>query len=227
MECLLNKNRINAGGTSSREWDFDGFSRLRWRWIETRSFHGRVGSFLRNFFYQNGDLFMKVSEALQILGLNTNESTWDDIKAAYRKMATRYHPDINPLGLPMMQVINNAYETLEDYKDKGPFINEMMDIDIVPDLEEAIKAVIHLMDIKIEICGLWVWISGETAANKEALKGARYRWAPQKKMWYYRPEHQKGSKHKAPFSMDEIRAKFGSRVLDRKEGQGSFQRYLA
>ena len=48
-----------------------------------------------------------------ILGV-TPESNDAEIKAAYRSLARKYHPDINPDGIQKFKDISEAYETLSD-----------------------------------------------------------------------------------------------------------------
>lgn len=52
-----------------------------------------------------------------ILGV-TPDSTEAEIKAAYRSLARKYHPDINPAGSALFKDITEAYETLSDSKKK-------------------------------------------------------------------------------------------------------------
>src|ERR1041385_722100 len=52
----------------------------------------------------------------QVLGVNKN-ATEDDIKKAYRKLARKYHPDLNPNDKEAnkkFQQINEANEVLSD-----------------------------------------------------------------------------------------------------------------
>lgn len=53
----------------------------------------------------------------KVLGIEKN-ATADDIKRAYRKLAMKYHPDVNKEkdAEAMMKQVNVAYETLSDPK---------------------------------------------------------------------------------------------------------------
>ncbi len=75
---------------------------------------------------------MQVSEALQILDVHSNTPTLEEVKAAYRRKAREYHPDINSVGLHMMQIVNSAYEVLEKFK--GPLTNTLGDL-----IKESLK----------------------------------------------------------------------------------------
>ncbi len=52
-----------------------------------------------------------------ILGV-TPDSSAADIKAAYRVLARKYHPDVNPSGAEKFKEISEAYEVLSDSKKK-------------------------------------------------------------------------------------------------------------
>ncbi len=76
------------------------------------------------------------------------------------------------------------------------------------EIKEVIKKVSDL-NLTIEICGNWVWLHGDTRPHKDILKTSGFKWAPKKKLWYWRPaEYRSFSRGK--FSMNEIREKHGS-----------------
>jgi hypothetical protein len=76
-------------------------------------------------------------------------------------------------------------------------------------MNNAINAVIDLEGVLIEICGNWIWLSGDTRSHKDAIKAAGYFWASKKMMWYFRPKEWK-STSRGNFTMEEIRDEFGS-----------------
>lgn len=80
-------------------------------------------------------------------------------------------------------------------------------------IREAIEKIITLDGLEIEICGLWVWVGGETKKHKDALKAAGYKWAIKKVKWYFAGVPAGGFRQ---FDMDEIRRRYGSqRVMTR------------
>ena len=55
-----------------------------------------------------------------ILGVK-REATKEEIKKAYRKLATKYHPDKNPDGAEQFKKIAEAYSILGDEKKKAEY----------------------------------------------------------------------------------------------------------
>lgn len=149
---------------------------------------------------------MKHSDAAAVLGL-TGTITPEMVHAAWLAAAKKYHPDLNPAGGEMMKVVNAARDALEGFAgdvDPGDAAG------YGDALAEALASIIGLPGLSIEICGAWAWIGGDTRTHKDALKAAGCRWAPAKKLWYYRPEGWRAYKRGAESNMDEIRAKYGS-----------------
>ena len=73
----------------------------------------------------------------------------------------------------------------------------------------------------VELCGEWIWVSGETKIVKEHLKSAGFSWSKPKCSWYWRPENLKKFKrfkHEA-WAMDVIRSKYGSKRVTSLRGR--------
>lgn len=158
---------------------------------------------------------MKTIDALNILSINEKEISLEMVKKAYRQACKVYHPDINPAGTARMQAVNEAYESLS----QECFPITVAESDVISNygeaLNTALNAIINCYGIVIEVCGAWIWVSGETKPNKEILKTPGFMWSSQKEMWYFRPQSQKkryyGSHQN---SIDEIRAKYGSEKIN-------------
>ena len=162
---------------------------------------------------------MKLEDAANFLNLS-GSITAEDVTKAYRKMCSKYHPDRNPAGLEMMKTINAAYEVLKGFE--GTLESEVHE-GWDESLNDAINMVIDLEDITVEVCGLWVWLSGEgTEKQKEIFQYNKktnpngFFWAKKKKMWYWRPAEYK-SKNRKSWNMEKIREEHGSKKV--KKGQ--------
>ncbi len=157
---------------------------------------------------------MNIKDALSILGLGA-VADQEAIKTAYRKACIKYHPDRNPAGLEMMKAVNVAYQFLHDIDYNGAErpINEEVNSDFGEELNAAINAVISLAGITIEVCGAWVWLTGDTKAHKDTIKNAGYWWAKKKAAWYFRPPDHK-SRNKGDWDLDKIRDTYGSSTVN-------------
>ena len=130
-----------------------------------------------------------------------------ELKQVYRQLALKFHPDKGG-DTEEMQAINQEYQEALDHllQDGKIDQNEFNDS---WDIVEKVNQVIHIPDITIEICGTWIWISGNTYPVKGTLKDNGFFWAGKKKMWYWRPPEQKRSRRTTQ-SMNWIRDKYGS-----------------
>lgn len=138
-----------------------------------------------------------------------NCKTLEDLKREYRKLALKHHPDRGG-DAEIMKTINLEYEKMfkilqsesKNTYEKTESVNEFMDI---------INRIINL-NVNIEICGVYIWVSGNTYSVKDTLKQAGFWWASKKSMWYWKPEGVTSGKHKT-WDMDKIRGTYGSQLI--------------
>ncbi|KZK92535.1 MULTISPECIES: J domain-containing protein [unclassified Pseudovibrio] len=153
---------------------------------------------------------MIISDALSILGLSSGASQ-DEIKAAYKAAAKKYHPDLNPdasaAGDEMMKLVNAAYDALKNATSTET--EEATNSNYGEELNAALNAIINLDGLEIEICGSWIWVSGDTYPHRVALDQANFKYARKKKKWNFRPAGWK-SRSRGQYSMDQIRERHGS-----------------
>ena len=67
-----------------------------------------------------------------------------------------------------MKVINEAYGVLKDYS--GEIKSEQTDYGDL--LNDALNAVYSLPALVIEICGSWVWLTGDTRTPQRGIEGS-------------------------------------------------------
>jgi len=162
---------------------------------------------------------MKINDALNLLNI-TQAVTQKDIKKAYKEACLKFHPDRNPAGLHMMQAINAAYETLNKLGDTVSPEEGFNSSNYGEELNTALNQLIVLDGLTIEICGNWIWISGDTRPHKEQLgkNGIGCFWSKNKRMWYFRPSDYK-SFGRGSWDIDTIRGVHGSIKPDVKPPQ--------
>ncbi|MFA5240510.1 MAG: J domain-containing protein [Phycisphaerae bacterium] len=151
---------------------------------------------------------MNKFDACRVLNV-TGQYTPESIKAAYRKACSQYHPDRNPAGLEMMKLVNQAYEALKDTTGESTITIDSASYG--QEICNALNAIIDL-DLTVELCGAWAWVSGNTKDHKDVLKSNGFKWAPKKLMWYFRPADSK-TFSRGKKTMDEIRSAYGSQIV--------------
>ena len=144
----------------------------------------------------------------------SNVTSIDELKTQYKKLAKQHHPDLGG-NAETMKAINAEYETTFKTLNAGGKQN------LSDGFREVLTKILNLDELNIEICGSWVWVSGDTYAVKAELKQAGFMWANKKKMWYWRPE-EAACHHSKGQDMDSIRQKYGSQVLKGQRPQAAY-----
>lgn len=148
-----------------------------------------------------------------------NVKDLSELRKQYKEFLKIHHPD-NGGNVADMQEINAEYDILfrmlknrHDSKaadDKQTEYNaNMYDRENDKALREVLEKIINFNGIEIEIIGQWIWLDGNTYPYKKELKEIGFKWASQKKMWYWHGETFKKKSHKT-ISIDEIRNYYGS-----------------
>ncbi len=89
-----------------------------------------------------------------------NCKTLNELKTAYRTLAKENHPDCGG-SVEIMQEINRQYEmTFNTIKNDSE--QEIHTVETASDFIQIINALMKIKGIKVELCGSWLWISGNT-----------------------------------------------------------------
>ena len=141
-----------------------------------------------------------------------NCKTAEELKKEYRKLAKQLHPDLGG-NAEEFKLMQNEYEKMWE-RLKSVHTNSngeayTKETEETPEqFKEIINTLIHLNGIEIEICGSWIWLTGNTKEHKEILKDLKFRYASKKKAWYYHTEPYR-KKSKRELTLDEIRDIYG------------------
>lgn len=155
--------------------------------------------------------------------------TLAELKAEYRRLAIQNHPDHGG-DVATMQAINaehdRAFSRLKAAADAAADADgKPRSTEQAEDFRRVLSALMPLRGLSIELCGSWLWITGQTRQHAEALKAAGCYWASKKRAWYWRPAGPRMGKHREK-SMDEIRIRYGSATLREEErGQPPARRF--
>lgn len=145
-----------------------------------------------------------------------NCETLEELKKLYRKLAMKHHPDHGG-SLKEMQEINSLYESYferlkasnnrkasagaKEFKHTEENASDYMDL---------INELITLDGLTIDVCGSWVWISGNTYLHKDKIKELGFRYSKSKKSWYRDMSgNWSEKKRRGHYSMNQIYEKFG------------------
>lgn len=134
-----------------------------------------------------------------------------EAKKVYKQLAKKLHPDTGGSN-EAFKMLNNIYNHILEH---GLYFSSSVKFDL--ELEKVISQVLHYENITIEVIGKWIWISGDTREIKEHLKQLNFRWAKNKKMWYYGELKKTSSRGKK--NIEEIRATYGSQTVATKQRQ--------
>ena len=145
--------------------------------------------------------------------------TAEELKKKYRELVFKHHPDQGG-NTEDMKKVNAEHKKLfakvghihtnskgERYE-KAP--NETAE-----QFVEIMNTLIRFERVLIEICGTFIWVSGDTKPYKEQLKEMGFRWSANKLNWYLAPKDFR-KRSQRDFSMSDIRDMFGSETVENK-----------
>lgn len=145
-----------------------------------------------------------------------NARTLEDVKQLYKKLARELHPDCNPgkdttAEFQMMQQqFEEAFKRLRNiHVNKDGETYEKETEETPEQYAGIINALLKLDGLMIELCGSWLWITGNTKEHHEAIKALGFKFSKNKCAWYFHFEpYRKHSKNSV--SLDKIRSMYGS-----------------
>ena len=144
--------------------------------------------------------------------------TAEEAKALYKELAKKLHPDCGGSTQAFQELqrqFTDAWERLrcihmthdgtQYEKETDEAAEEYMDI-----IEQLMS-----MHVDVELCGSWLWITGDTKPYKNELKALGARWSANKTCWYIHRGHYRRY-HNRAYSLDEIRGMYGSKRFGKK-----------
>ena len=146
--------------------------------------------------------------------------TAEECKKAYKTFAKKLHPDNGgdvTKFQAMQQEFSAVWEKLKNIhinsegetytKETNETAGEFMDI---------IEKLIQMSGCNVEVCGSWIWVSGNTKFYKEQLKELGFRFSRSKSAWYLGQTAAYHKKYRSKYTMDDIRGMYGSTEYETK-----------
>jgi len=144
-----------------------------------------------------------------------------EVKNLYIKYVKENHPDLGG-NTELMQDINAEYDIIKN-KGLAHYLlkfgieqNATQDFKNI-NLEFNSEAFINVIkfcantSLEVELCGSWLWISGNSKEVKDKLKELGCKWSSNKSLWYYTdaPFRKRGK----AWTLDQIRTTHGSKKI--------------
>lgn len=140
--------------------------------------------------------------------------TAEDLKKKYRKLAKQLHPDAGgskETFQSMQAEFSAAWQRLKNvHVNRDGERYEKETDETAEAFMDIIGELIKLKDVDVEICGSWIWCSGNTKPYKEIFRRLAFRWSKVKAAWYFHNEPYR-KHHGRELSLDEIRNMYGSK----------------
>lgn len=131
-----------------------------------------------------------------------NPKTLEELKKEYKKLAMAHHPDCGGTT-EEMQEINAEYDKLfailknaKSTADGKVYETSEKVKETPEEFKKIISELVKLQGIEIEICGDWIWVTGNTYNCREQLKALKFRFSKKKTAWYYHNEDYKKKRAK-------------------------------
>lgn len=140
--------------------------------------------------------------------------TLDQLKQEYKRLAKIHHPDCGGDDATMA-AINAEFDELSKKLPKETATGETYqpkdeEREAPEKFREAVAAILNMDGVTVELCGSWLWVTGNTYPNRFKLAAAGYQFSKSKCAWYFKGSI---SHSKKRYSLDEIRALHGSEEI--------------
>lgn len=152
--------------------------------------------------------------------------TLEELKKAYRRLAMQHHPDCGG-DTETMKHINAEHDELFEVLKLQHNAQAAADstgktkatTETAEEFRQILDLLLRLDGLEIELCGSWLWIGGNTRANKDELKAAGCKWSKSKAKWYWHHAEAGARWYRGKSSMAEIRSKYGSTAFRSRGAQ--------
>lgn len=145
--------------------------------------------------------------------------TIEDVKKLYKKLASKAHPDNGgsaeefiEIGAQYEEAFNRLKNTFRNVEGEK---YQRENNETPQQFKDIIDKIIHFENVKIEIIGTWIWVSGDTKPYRDILKELHFNWCKNKVAWSYHSEPWK-RRSNSKTTLEDIRNLYGSEEITTK-----------
>lgn len=143
-----------------------------------------------------------------------NCKTAEEGKARYRELVRKYHPDNGYTGNEIKEINVESHKNIHATKEGQTYTSKTSTRETAQDFIDIISKLSNLPGIEVELCGSWLWISGNTHPVKSQLCTFGCRWSKSKNKWYWtKDDLSNKARYKKP-SMEYIRMRYRSQEIE-------------
>jgi len=108
-------------------------------------------------------------------------------------------------------LVDNTYVAPANNQWVGTVYTPTKSSSVTNSLMAVLKKVVLLPGLAIEVCGCWIWVTGNTFPNRQALGAAGFSWSKRHARWYWGAVAPIGNKR---MTYPEIQQNFGVMHVD-------------
>ena len=143
-----------------------------------------------------------------------DRETVERLRKAYKANCLKYHPDKHPgeeaKYTEIFKAMQSEYEAILSGTTGEAYEEAKTSQYSEEELAAKIKFAVGLPGTEVELCGCWIWVSGDTRPLRDMFKANGFRWQVKKQKWFWGLTMNDKRKYRKTLSMPEIRAKYGS-----------------
>jgi hypothetical protein len=147
------------------------------------------------------------------------QKTIEDLRTDFHRLCITMHPDKGGNHADFIEM-KKEYDSLIE---RSVYLSNRSDINEnkeprhsaihEKEISDMLEKIFSVPGITIELCGSWIWISGNTFAVKSQLFALGFRFSGTKKKWYFSP-YMSTERKRGVYSMKKIYQKFGREVVE-------------
>ena len=141
--------------------------------------------------------------------------SFEGMRAAYRRLVMEFHPDKHHANeaekwTELFKALQNEYDEVLQGISGEAYETERTSYAKEKTIQEKLEELMRIPGIVIDLCGCWLWITGDTFNAKDTLKALGFKWSKSKKSWCWGLTMTDRKKQRAKYSkLEDVYNAFG------------------